>query len=194
MSVPPPLPNQDTDVLIAIAKIDAKALSKINGSACGEYPLYPPQQSYVKLEREGICTNDINAVRAQVFPELFIQPGNILQAQMTLEVSLGLVGCKPQNVHQRYSRLFCLISNQEAIMTILRLITQINESVMLTGNTECLLTGFGLDTGDTVMLYVEGPKDGRILKVWELTEDFYPGVKPIFCTAAKYPCRLYPGE
>lgn len=177
-----------------MVKIDAKVLSKINGFIRGEYPLYPPKPSLVKLEREGICTNDINAVRRKVIPELFIQPGNILQAQMTLEVSMGLAGCKPQNVTQRYSRLYCLVSNQEAIMHILRLITQINESVMMSGNTDGLLTGFGLDTGDTVMLYVEGPKDGRILKVWELTEDFYPTVKPVFCSAAKYPCRLYPGK
>ncbi|CAH0587005.1 unnamed protein product [Chrysodeixis includens] len=192
VAMPPPLPNQDTDIFIARTKIDVKSLSKINGFVRGEFPLYPPKRSVVKLDREEICTNDINAVRAKVLPELFIQPGNILQAQMTLEVSIGLAGCKPHNIPQRYSRLYCLISNPEIIMTILRLITQINETVLQTGNTDGLLTGFGLDTGDTVFLYVEGPKDGRILKVWELTEDFYPHVRPIFCTAAKYLSRLYP--
>lgn len=182
------------DILIAQTKIDARALTKVNAFIREEYPLYPPQVSVAKLEREAICTNDINSVRAKVIPELVIQPGVVLEAQMTLEVSMGLVGCKPPKVSQSYSRLYCLISDPDAIMTVLRLISETNESILLHGDREGLLTGFGLDTGATVMLYVEGPKDGQILRVWGMTQDFYPDVKPVFSTSAKYRCRLYPGE
>nr|XP_021197027.2 uncharacterized protein LOC110381143 isoform X1 [Helicoverpa armigera] len=192
IGVPPPFPNQDADILIAQTRIDARALTKINGTLNGEFPLYPPETYLVPLEREGICTNDINAVRAKVQPNLVIQPSVILEAQMTLELSMGLVGCKPPQLTQRYSRLFCLISDAAAIMTILRQITEINENVLISGSREGLLTGFGLDTGDTVMLYVEGPKEGQILRVWERTEDFHPIVKPVFSTSAKYRARLYP--
>uniref|UniRef100_A0A2A4JG64 Uncharacterized protein n=1 Tax=Heliothis virescens TaxID=7102 RepID=A0A2A4JG64_HELVI len=192
IGVPPPFPNQDVDVLLAQTRIDARALTKINGGVNGEFPLYPPEVNLVPLDREGICTNDINAVRAKLKPDLVIQPAAILEAQMSLEISMGLVGCKPQQLTQRYSRLYCLISDASAIMTILRLITEINENVIVSGNRQGLLTGFGLDTGDTVMLYVEGPKEGQILRVWERTADFYPTVKPVFSTAAKYRTRLYP--
>lgn len=193
IDIPPPLPNQDVDVLLAHTKIDARALTKINGYVKGEFPLYPPEPHVVPLDREEICTNDINAIRAKVKPEFVIQPGIILEAQMTLEVSLGLVGCKPKSLAQRYSRLYCLISDYNATLTLLRQIAEINESLNKQIEGGGLLTGFALDTGDTVLLYVEGPKEGQILRVWERTEDFYPIVKPIFSTSAKYSCRLYPG-
>lgn len=160
----------------------------------GEFPLYPPDLSVMPLEREEVCTNDINAIRAKIKPDFIIQPSVILQVQMTLEVSLGIVGGKPKTNAMRYSRLYCLVSNRADIMALLREITEINESVMQTGNKAGLLTGFGLDTGDTVILYVEGPREGNILRVQEKAEEFYPSVKPIFSTSAKYSCRLYPGK
>lgn len=148
----------------------------------------------MSMEREEVCTNDINAVGAKVKPDLLIQPGVILQAQMSLEVSLGIVGCKPMTKAMRYSRLYCLVSDRTDSMALLRELTEINESVMLTEKKADLLTGFALDTGDTVMLYVEGPKEGKILLFWEKTEEFYPTVKPVFSTSAKYSRRLYPGK
>lgn len=151
----------------------------------------------VPLEREEICTNDINAVRATVKPDFIIQPGVILEAQMTIEVSLGIVGCKPKSGAKRYSRLYCLISDREAVMKLIYKITEINGSAMQTTThpvNKSLLTGFALDTRDTVIFFVEGVKDGQILQVWERAQDFYPAVKPIFSTSAKYRCRLYPGK
>ncbi|KAJ8723367.1 hypothetical protein PYW08_003279 [Mythimna loreyi] len=190
--VPPIIPKQDKDILIAQTRIDAKALTRINGSVKGEFPLYPPEKSVMKLEREEICTNDVNAIRAKVKPDLIIQPGVILQAQMTIEVSLGVVGCIPQTMAVRYSRMYCLINDSNVTMKLLREITEINKSVTQTESKAGLLTGFLLDTGDTVMLYVEGPKDGHILHFWEKTEEFFPIVKPIFSTSDQYSCRLYP--
>ncbi|KAJ8716604.1 hypothetical protein PYW07_003231 [Mythimna separata] len=192
VGAPPPMPNQDVDILIAQTKIDARALTKINGSVKAEFPVYPPETFVTTLEREEVCTNDVNAVRGKVKPVLIIQPSVILQAQMTLEVSLGLVGCKPKTNAVRYSRMFCLVYDRDPIMTLLHEIIEINESVMQTENKGGLLTGFALDTGDTVMLYVEGPREGEILRVWEKTEDYYPSVKPVFSTSTKYSCRLYP--
>uniref|UniRef100_A0A2H1V3K0 SFRICE_026097 n=1 Tax=Spodoptera frugiperda TaxID=7108 RepID=A0A2H1V3K0_SPOFR len=190
--ITPPIVNQDVDILIAQTKIDARALKKINGYVKREFSLFPPEPYIEPLEREGICTNDINAIRRKVKPDFVIQPNKILEAQMTLQVSIGLVGCKPHPVNLRYSRLYSLISDHGAIMVILRQITEINESLLLTGNNTGLLTGFALDTGDTVMLYVEGPKEGEILRVWERTADFYPIVKPLFSTSSNYIGRLYP--
>ncbi|KAJ8723366.1 hypothetical protein PYW08_003278 [Mythimna loreyi] len=189
-TVTPPMSNQDVDILIAQTKIDARALTKINGCVKAEFPLYPPEISAMTLEREEVCTNDVNAIKAKVKPDLIIQPSVILQAQMTLEVSLGLVGCKPKTNTVRYSRMYCLINDRNAIMSLLHEIIEINETMV--DNKAGLLTGFGLDTGDTVLLYVEGPREGCILRVWEKSEEFYPSVKPIFSTSAKYSCRLYP--
>ncbi|KAF9423598.1 hypothetical protein HW555_001153 [Spodoptera exigua] len=192
IGITPPMPNQEVDILIAQTKIDSRALKKVNAVVKGEFSLFPPETYIVPLEREGICTNDINAIRAKVKPEFVIQPSKVLEAQMTLEVSFGLVGCKPHPTNLRYSRLYCLISDHNAIMAILRHITEINELLLLSGHRLGLLTGFALDTGDTVILYVEGPKDGNILRVWERTEDFYPTVKPLFSTSSNYIGRLYP--
>ncbi|XP_075975692.1 uncharacterized protein LOC142976289 [Anticarsia gemmatalis] len=192
-AVPPKLPNLDTDIIIATTKIDARELSNaVNSLIRGEYALYPPDISVAPLEREGICSNDINAVRKPLIPNLVVPASTILEAQMTLEVSIGLVGCKPQRMPKRYSRLYFLVNDTEGIMAILRHITEINEDVVLTGIRDNLLTGFALDTGDTVILYVEGPRDGQILRVFEITEDFYPKIKPYFSTSAKFPNRLYP--
>ncbi|CAB3226930.1 unnamed protein product [Arctia plantaginis] len=192
-SVPPKLPNQDNDILIAITKIDARCLSKsINTFKRGEFPIYPPEIVLMPTEREKICTNDINAVRVPIKPDIIVPAYVILKAQMTLESSIGLVGCKPHKALTKYSRLYCVLDDSEAVMTILRHITEINEQMVETGSRNDLITGFALDTGDKVMLYVEGPRDGQILRVWDITEEFYPNVKPVFSTSAKYCSRLYP--
>ncbi|CAH0683170.1 unnamed protein product [Spodoptera exigua] len=152
IGITPPMPNQEVDILIAQTKIDSRALKKVNAVVKGEFSLFPPETYIVPLEREGICTNDINAIRTKVKPEFVIQPSKVLEAQMTLEVSFGLVGCKPHPTNLRYSRLYCLISDHNAIMAILRHITEINELLLLSGHRLGLLTGFALDTGDTVIL------------------------------------------
>ncbi|XP_063826387.1 uncharacterized protein LOC135075860 [Ostrinia nubilalis] len=185
--------NEDLDFLIAVTKIDGRCFSRgVNKFLRGEYPLFPPVPSVVNLEREGICTNDINLIRAPLTPNLVVPPHMILQAQMTLEVSMGLVGCKPKKRSDTFSRLYSVVHDSESIIAILKQITEINEEILQSEEKENLLTGFSLDAGNIVLLYVEGPSDHYILKVWEMTEDLYPKVKPVFSTSARYPSRLYP--
>ncbi|KAM3965007.1 uncharacterized protein ACR2FA_000902 [Aphomia sociella] len=188
---PPKLPNEDTDVLIAVTKIDGRSLTKgTNEFISGEYPLYPPTALVANLEREELCTNDINAIRSPIKPDLIVPSYLVLQAQMTLGVSLGLVGCRPKTLASSFSRLFALIDDTESIMAMLREISLINEEHMSCKRHKTL-TGFALDTGDVVVFYVEGPQDGDILKIWNTTEDFYPNVKPIFSSSARYSTRIY---
>lgn len=166
----------------------------MNSFIRGEYPLYPPITAVKNLEREGVCTNDINAIRAPVEPDFVVPPDVVLLAQMTLEVSLGLVGCKSRQQIQCFSRMFCLIEEPGAITSIIRYITSINVDILETDKRDDLLTGFALDTGDVALLFVEGPKDGNILHVWDMTEDFYPIVKPLFSCSVRYSSRIYPGN
>lgn len=166
----------------------------MNSFIRGEYPLHPPMTSVRDLGRELACTNDINAIAIPVEPDLIVKPDLVLLAQMTLEVSIGLVGCKTRQQCQCFSRMFCLINDSDAMVSILRFITTINEDILETEKRDDLLTGFALDTGDTAVLFVEGPKDGHILHVWDMTEDFYPIVKPWFSCSVRYSVRIYPGK
>lgn len=165
----------------------------MNSFITGEYPLYPPFTSVRALGREGYCTNDINAIRTSVEPDVVVKPDVVLLAQMTLEVSIGLVGCTLRQQSQCFSRMFCLISDSEAIISLLRYITTINEDIAKTEKRDEMLTGFAVDTGNVAVLFLEGLKDGHILHVWDMTEDFYPNVKPYFSCSAKYSSRIYPG-
>ncbi|KOB76457.1 Uncharacterized protein OBRU01_05710 [Operophtera brumata] len=177
----PKLSNNDLDFLIAVTKIHTNKLAKsINSFIRGEYPLYPPSTSVRALGREGVCTNDINAIRTPGEPELVVKPDMVLLAQMTLEISIGLVGCTVRHQSQCFSRMFCLMRDSGAIMSILRSITTINKHILEIDKRGDMLTGFMLDTGDVGLLFVEGPKDGHILHVWDMTEDFYPNVKPLY--------------
>lgn len=160
----------------------------------GEYPLYPPKVNVVDLNRESNCTNDINGIRALLKPDLIVQPYLILQAQMTLEVSMGLVGCKLQSLNPCYSRLYALLSDSGSMMELLRYVMKTNEDISVSGSKSDLLTGFALDTGDVVILFIEGPKDGKILQILEMTEAYYPIIKPVFSSSAQYSTRIYPGN
>lgn len=140
-----------------------------------------------------MCTNDINHIKAGTTPYLVVPQYVVLQAQMNVEASIGLVGCKSKRLADSFSRLFCLIRDTESIMAILRIITEINEELLQADMNDYALTGFTLDTGNLVVFYVEGPSDREILRVWEMTGDFYPAAKPVFSTSARYSSRLYPG-
>ncbi|KAJ0183238.1 hypothetical protein K1T71_001214 [Dendrolimus kikuchii] len=184
--------KSNVDFLIATTKIDARALSKgNNGFIRGEYPLYPPRVSVVDLNREPNCTNDINGVRAILKPDLIVESYLILQAQMTLEVSIGLVGCKPRP-YPCFSRMYGLVSDTITTKELLRCVMKINEDISESGNKDDLLTGFALDTGDIVILFVEGPRDGKILQMWDMTENYYPKIKPVFSSSARFSTRIYP--
>lgn len=155
--------------------------------------MFPPTPRVVDLERDGICTNDINLIKAPVTPNVVVPPYVVLQAQMTLEVSMGFVGCKPKKITHSFSRLYSIIHETESIIAILKQITEINEQILHSEEKDNLLTGFTLDEGSLVLLYVEGPSDGHILKLWDMTEDLYPEVKPVFSSSARYQSRIYPG-
>lgn len=178
-----------------MTQIDARSLAKCtNGLVRGDYPLYPPRQSIEKFEREGICTNDINAIRASLRPRLYVPSDVVLNAQMNLEVSIGLVGCKPKKLTPSFSRLYCLINDPEIIMAMLKKVTAINDKIAIVGQLGGLLTGFAIDTGDVILFFIEGPRDGKILEIWEMTEDFYPKLKPVFSSSVRYSSRIYPGN
>ncbi|XP_072932648.1 uncharacterized protein [Epargyreus clarus] len=185
--------TEPQDVLLAVTKINARSLAKgINGLVKGEFPLFPPRVTESTLNRNGACTNDINAVRRSVNPDMVIQPAVILQAQMTIDVSIGLVGCKPKKLVNSFSRLYCFVYDSDSIKSILNQITVINDELLMIDDRDDILTGFALDTGDVVVFYVEGRRDGSILKVWELLEDYYNYVKSIFSSSDRYSTRIYP--
>ncbi|KAI8421639.1 hypothetical protein MSG28_009634 [Choristoneura fumiferana] len=186
-------PNDETDIIIATTKIDVRSLAKgFNVLIRGEFDLYPPSLSVENIGREAVCSNDINGIRSPVKPEMVVQSYIILEAQMTLQVCMGFVGCRPHRLQRSYSRMFCLVKKTDVIMAMLRQVTELNDEIALSMLPDELLTGFSLDIGDTVIFYAEGLKDGAILKVWEKTEDFYPDVKPVFSTSSKYSSRIYP--
>ncbi|XP_059050007.1 uncharacterized protein LOC131845011 isoform X2 [Achroia grisella] len=193
LTSPPKLPNEDTDILIAVTKIDGRKLATgTNEFISGEYPLYPPSASTANLGREELCTNDINAIGVAIKPDFIVPSYLVLQAQMTLGVSLGLVGCRPKGLALSFSRLFALIDDTESVMVMLREISKMNDELIASSKRDIVLTGFALDVGDQVIFYLEGPTDGALLKIWEMTQDFYPTVKPVFSSSAKYSTRIYP--
>lgn len=185
---------EEIDFLIATTEIDAKQLARgFNAFVRGEYSLSPLTVSVVELNREKICTNDINAIRAAVTPKIVVPAHLILEAHMTLEVSIGIVGCKPRRLISCFSRLYAILHNEDDVMALVTKITQINEKTTARRSNE-LLTGFAVDTGSACLIYVEGPRDGNILIIWEMTEDFYPRVKPLYSSSARYFSRIYSGK
>ncbi|XP_038214279.1 uncharacterized protein LOC119834068 [Zerene cesonia] len=185
--------NDIHDASIAITKIDASALSKgINRLVRGEFSLFPLDRRVINLEREGICTNDINGIRKPLKPDIIVQPSIILQAQMTLEVSIGFVGCRPKELCLSLSRLYCFVDDSNTVIAVLRKITEINDEILASSEMDNLLTGFVLDTGDKVIFYVEGRRHGPILQIWHMAEDFYSTMKTLFSSSYTYATRLYP--
>ncbi|XP_049872871.1 uncharacterized protein LOC126371595 [Pectinophora gossypiella] len=186
----PKVIEEELDFIIANTKLDARSLSKgINGFIRGEFPLYPPTLSVPFISRTQSCTNDINMIGIPLTPMLVVPASSILTSQMTLGISMGVVGCKPPRLTSCFSRLFCLVSDSESIMSVLMKIRNINEESGLTRDEK--LSGFALDTGDIVILFVEGPRDGHILEVWYQTEEFYPKMKPTFSSSSRYSTRVY---
>ncbi|KAI8421637.1 hypothetical protein MSG28_009634 [Choristoneura fumiferana] len=159
-------PNDETDIIIATTKIDVRSLAKgFNVLIRGEFDLYPPSLSVENIGREAVCSNDINGIRSPVKPEMVVQSYIILEAQMTLQVCMGFVGCRPHRLQRSYSRMFCLVKKTDVIMAMLRQVTELNDEIALSMLPDELLTGFSLDIGDTVIFYAEGLKDGAILKI-----------------------------
>ncbi|XP_064072379.1 uncharacterized protein LOC113400951 [Vanessa tameamea] len=181
------------DILIAVTKIDASIIAKKTSTVIsGEFSLYPPQISRHKLGRMGISTNDINAVRIPEAPDIIIQPSIILDAHMTMDISIGLVGCKPREIIPSYSRMYCSTHNKDAVKIILNEINEVNEKYHNTDNVNNILTGFAIDTCDIVIFYIEGEKNGPISRIWEVTGRFYPTIKPVFSCSEQYLDRIYP--
>lgn len=126
-------------------------------------------------------------------PKIVVPAHIILEAHMTLEVSIGIVGCKPRRLTSCYSRMYAILDNVDDAMALVTNITQLNEESTVARNNE-LLTGFAIDTGSACLVYVEGLRDGNILKIWELTEDLYPRAKPLYSSSARYFSRIYAGK
>lgn len=133
-SIPPKTIVPEPDIIIAHCKINLKSLSKgISGFVNGEYALYPPKSSIVPSCRELFCTNDVNSIKGSVKPEFIIPISVVLEAQMTLEASLGLVGCTHRKLQSAFSRLYSSITDNDAAMSILSLVTNINDDLVLQG-------------------------------------------------------------
>ncbi|XP_050348946.1 uncharacterized protein LOC126772586 [Nymphalis io] len=193
IKLPSNITSNDEDILIAVTKIDASAISKRNSTIIsGDFSLYPPQISRNKLGRMYTSTNDINAVRITEVPDILIQPSVILDAHMTMDVSLGLVGCTPREFVPSYSRMYCSTRDPDAIKVILDEIIEVSEKIHNTDDIANILTGFAIDTGDMVIFYVEGEKNGPISRIWDVTSRFYPIIKPVFSCSEQYLDRIYP--
>lgn len=158
----------------------------------GEFPLFPPKVSVNYGSRKSCCTNYMNAIGLEVKPDVVIQSSVVLQAQMTIETTIGLVGCKAKNLVQGYSRLYCQTCNSQAVNAILTEISRINEHSMTSNDLNSILTGFVLDTRDEIIFYIEGPKNGEILKIWEIVKAFYTKVLVHFSCSEQHLDRIYP--
>ncbi|XP_063381318.1 uncharacterized protein LOC134667859 isoform X1 [Cydia fagiglandana] len=192
-NAPPKFKHYETDFIIAETKINARSLGKgVSGVVQGEFALSPPNFAVKRLDRQAFCTNDQNGINLPVNPEQIVPSYVVLDAQMTLEVRIGYAGCRPQRSEKSYSRMICLISDQWLIMELLILVTDINRDLNSPNDSDDFLSGFAIDTGDTVIFYVEGPKDGVILQIWEKTGDYYPHSNPLFSSSVKYASRVYP--
>ncbi|XP_063534751.1 uncharacterized protein LOC134744767 [Cydia strobilella] len=192
-NAPPTFKHYETDFIIAETKINARSLGKgVSGVVQGEYALLPPNFTVKRLGRQAFCTNDQNGINLPVNPEQIVPSYVVLDAQMTLEVRMGYAGCRPQRLDKSYSRMICLISDQWLIRELSILITDLNRDFESTKESDDFLSGFAIDTGDTVIFYIEGPKDGVILQLWEKTGDYYPHSNPLFSSSAKYASRVYP--
>lgn len=195
IGLPPKSNNLNNDFLIAACKINIQTLAKgTNGFVRGEFTLNPPENKIVEPSRSPICTNDYNIIWTKYEQEHVLQPFVILEAQMTMEVSIGLVGCNYQKLTGCFSRLYCMLNDSDAVIAVFRAITEINQTIGNSNAKEKLLTGWAIDTGDWVYLFIEGPQDGPILSVWEMTDDYRHNVKTFFSTAARYSNRLYAGK
>ncbi|CAK1555360.1 unnamed protein product [Leptosia nina] len=186
--------NDSHDFVIAVAKIDASALSKgMNALSRGEFSLYPAEpNSKTTSDREDICTNDLNRIGKSMKSDIVIQPSIILGAQMTLEVSIGYVGCKPEELIPSFSRLYCFVDDSNTVMAIVRKVTEINDEVLADSERDNLLTGFVLDIGDRAVIYIEGRRHGPILQIWNAAEHFFLNMKTSFSSSSNYATRLYP--
>ncbi|XP_032516591.2 uncharacterized protein LOC116769566 isoform X2 [Danaus plexippus] len=183
----------ENDVLIAVTKIDTTILTRsMNGFIKGEFPLFPPIPEMDTIPRECICTNDINSIRWPTKQKVALPSHIVLQAQMTLEVSMGLVGCRPQDLGINFSRLYCLAEDKISIDAVLEKIKNINEETLQSSENNDYITGFAIDTGNIVLFYLEGRRGGAIFKIWEFSEDFYPKLKPVFSCSEKHINRIYP--
>lgn len=186
--------NNYVDILIAVTKIDASILAKRNSAlVAGEFSLYPPKDSIEKLGRADFSTNDLNAIRHLVVPDVMVPTSVILDANMTISVSIGLVGCKSRKINPSYSRMLCLVHDAKAVADILKEIIEINTNV-INDDKNNLITGFAIDIGDKVIFFIEGQKNGKIFDIYKTTARFYPKVKPLFSCSEQYLDRIYSGE
>ncbi|KAG7298691.1 hypothetical protein JYU34_017098 [Plutella xylostella] len=187
----PLLSPEPSDVIIAVCSVDASSLARgDNAVVRGEYFLNPPIIDD-SLHQAALCTNanDVNGIKA---PALAVPAHIILEAQMTLEVSIAFVGCKPPQLTGGFSRFFCLSKDSNAIISLGLKMKEINTKLAAEDKEDQLLTGFVCCTGRAYFMFLEGPKDGEILQIWTITEEHRERIQTFFSTDATYTTRIYP--
>ncbi|KAL4713189.1 hypothetical protein ACJJTC_018834 [Scirpophaga incertulas] len=182
------------DFLIAVTRIDATCLAKgTNKVIRGEFPLFPPRVDFKCLERAELCTNDMNLTNASYRQNFLVPPDVVLKAQMSLEVSIGIVGCQQKKLSKSFARVLCYIREKESANKIVSQIKNINKFLLQSNTTDDVLTGFALDAGSIVIVYVEGISEGQILCIWDLTRELKTKIRCIYSSSMRYPTRIYPG-
>lgn len=113
---------------------------------------------------------------------------------MTLDVSMGYVGCRLKQMHRYYSRIYCEVRVSDIALELLILVTNINIDLVKHKKYDDVITGFAIDIGDKVLYFLEGLKGGDILQFWEATEVNFNDLDVYFSSADKYFDRMYGGE
>ncbi|XP_068617454.1 uncharacterized protein [Battus philenor] len=188
-----PLNNdeENLDVVLACTRIDIQELSRgTNKLICGEFSLYPNQTKLPDLKSN--CTNYINGIRALEKPDIGLQPYVVLKAQMTIEISVGLLGCEIRVSKNCFSRLLCYINKRVTAHYLLDKIQEMNESILIRPKGENLLTGFSLELGDKIIIFLEGEKNKGIIRFWEIAGSLYPDVETVFSSSDTHLERMYP--
>ncbi|KPJ19867.1 hypothetical protein RR48_07466 [Papilio machaon] len=179
--------NNEEDILIAGTRIDVRELSKgSNKVISGEFSLYPEHTDISNLRSD--CTNYINDICSMQKNKNGFQPHIVLDSQMMLELSIGLLGCEI-HLWKSYSRLYALAKSAKVAYDVLENIEELNQR---TRSKEHYLTGFYLDTGDKHFIFIEGEKNKDIIKLWEEIEDYYPNVICNFSSSDTFLERIYP--
>lgn len=182
----------EVDELIACTKINTQQFFyQPNKMISGEFWFFPERLVFTNLQRD--CTNHINAIRSSERHKQFFSSYITLNTYMLLDISIGLLGYETNISRDCFSRLFCFCIKENTPYNILKKITEINETALISLSRENILTGFFLDMGDSLFVFVEGQKDKDIIKVWEMTESFDSPVKSFYSSSDIFLERIYPG-
>ncbi|GBP91883.1 hypothetical protein EVAR_64489_1 [Eumeta japonica] len=183
-----------TDLLIAVCRVDVIGLSKGNSAIVnGEFPLYPPNKRTAEIDREDRCTNDINRIRVPIDSEQVPSASMVLEAQMTLRVSVGYVGCTPPKLVTGFVRLHCSMGKDGSTSEVREKLMSINEKLQNVERLEDTLTGWMCDVGSCTLIFLEGSAD-EVFHIWDFMRNFHPHIRIVFCPSNVHPQRIYHGN